>query len=68
MLKYGSQHNLGHMRRKNSTVLQETPTGCNEVRYKNATKMKNPPQNNSFAILVIWPDTFSNHSSAWMET
>lgn len=53
MLKYGSQHNLGHMRRKNSTVLQETPTGCNEVRYKNATKMKNPPQNNSFAILVI---------------
>lgn len=66
MLKYGSWHNLGFMRIKNSTVLQKFPTGCNEVRYKNAIKMKK--KIHSFVILVIWSDSFSNHSSAWMET
>lgn len=36
-----SQHNLGCMRKKKqSTLLQKFPVGCNEVRYKNAIKKK----------------------------
>lgn len=44
-------------------LLQKFPVGCSEVRYKKAIKMK-IYISNRFAILVIWSNTFSNHSSA----
>lgn len=51
MLKYSSPENFDCVRSKKGTVLQKFPTGCNEVRYINATKMKNKTK--QYAILLI---------------